>query len=76
MRIAPDFPGEIDDDCVRVNRTLAAAYRNASSQSDIDDEVACLKRAGVLLPNGFQPMPPFFSEFGEILSDVYNKDKE
>ncbi|KAK3908831.1 Peroxisome biogenesis factor 10 [Frankliniella fusca] len=66
-----------DDDAdvgLRCSRRLAEAYKRARSQEDADDEVACLKRAGVLLPNGFKQMKPFFSEEGEMLLSLFNED--
>ena len=54
----------MNDPMIRVGRVLANAYKNCSSQSYIDEEAEYLERAGVLLPNGFTPMPPLFSEEG------------
>jgi len=39
-------------------RTLQTAYDKASSQTDIDDEVAYMERHGWLKPNGFRPVSP------------------
>jgi hypothetical protein len=49
----------------RISQRLADAYLLSKSQKYVDDEVKALKKAGVLLPNGFTPLPPLFSEEGE-----------
>ena len=50
-----------------VDKNLAQAYSQCRRQVYIDEEVEYLKRKGVLLPNGFEPLPPLFSEEGEAL---------
>jgi len=56
----------------RVGRVLAEAYSKASSKEDVDDEVEALKKAGVILPNGFTPMPPLFHKAGEDIVNFFN----
>ena len=56
------------------HKTLAKAYKKASSKSSGDAEVRYLKRMGVLLPNGFTPLPPLHDVFGEeLLSEMSPK---
>ena len=57
----------------RMLRTTAEAYQRASSKTDAEEECEYLERMGVLLPNGFTPMPPMFSEAGEeLLKSFYS----
>jgi len=68
---------EIADDNLeeRVTRTAAEAYRKANSQSDAEDECEYLKRHGVILPNGFTPMPPLQLKIGDDLLETIDNDK-
>jgi len=62
-----------DDVFLRSSRRQAEAYRRASSKADAEDEVACLKRAGVILPNGFTTMEPLHLAEGEMLLDIFGR---
>jgi len=51
----------------RVGDVLVSAYSKASTcQEDLDD-IAALKAAGVILPNGFKPMSPLSMKEGDEL---------
>ena len=56
-----------NDPSARILKTVTNAYEKASSQQDADDEVRALKEAGVILPNGFTPLPPLCLDEGELL---------
>ncbi|KAJ1526518.1 hypothetical protein ONE63_008106 [Megalurothrips usitatus] len=53
-----------EDPSVRVSERLADAYRQCGKKYQ-DEEEQYLRDHGVLLPNGYTPMPPFQSEEGE-----------
>lgn len=73
------FPGEEVDQHLaqaeeieeRIMKKTAEAYKRASSQADADEESEYLRRMRVLLPNGFTPLPPLFSEAGEELLKMF-----
>ena len=46
--------------------TLKNALKNLKNN---DDDIAFAKKAGILLPNGFQPMPPFTFPGMEMFMD-------
>lgn len=68
------FPGaegatfeELDDIQTRITQNTLEAYKKARSTSDAEEESEYLRRKGVLLPNGFTPLPPLYMEEGEAL---------
>lgn len=73
----PNTLHDSDDDGVslRCSRRIAEAYKRARSQEDADDELACLRKAGVILPNGFQQIKPLFAEEGEMFLNLFNGGK-
>jgi hypothetical protein len=66
--------GELDAVEERMCKKLVNTYKRLKSTAYQDEEVAYLKRHGVLLPNGFTPDPPLFSESGEIMLKLFNED--
>ncbi|XP_034246647.1 uncharacterized protein LOC117648300 isoform X1 [Thrips palmi] len=74
--IDEDSSDESDDEDIsmRCSRQLVNAYQRANTSEDADDELRCLKRAKVLLPNGFKQLPPLFSRHGEELSKLFNQE--
>lgn len=56
----------------RVLQITAEAYKKASSAQDADEECRYLKRMGVILPNGFTPLPPLNLKIGNDLLKSLN----
>lgn len=69
------IPSEDMDASVRCSQRLASAYQRARNTEDGDEEVECLRKAGVILPNGFQQIEPLFLAEGEMLLSSFNQGK-
>ena len=60
-----------DDVSMRVGRTVAMAYARANDPEVEDGGVLALTRTGVILPNGFTPMPPLVLDLGEKMCEEF-----